>query len=184
MSEVHQKKRVYQGYKTKKHWIYSRPKHRNWVEAKIAYYYIQATTSAPKLPVWGRYRGQTMVKYLTNAHFRHLTNQSLTATYQPRKWRESPRKTQIWRVISSRFGSQPWLCVDSAAVILISSEPRLASSIPLSHKLLCFRPLSLLTSDQYIEMIYSSILIDDRGGKGGSNFEAGWGDLITNIHCK
>lgn len=74
--------------------------------------------------------------------------------------------------------------VDFAPVILFSSEPRFASSVPLLHKLLCFRPLSLLTSDQYIEMIYSSILIDDRGGKEGSYSEAGWGYLITNIHCK
>lgn len=99
--------------KTKQNWVYSNPKCRNWVEAKIAYYCIQATTSTPKLSLWSRYREQTMIKYLWRAHFRHLTNQSLTATYQPQKWRESPCKTQFWRVISSRFGSQPWQCAST-----------------------------------------------------------------------
>lgn len=96
--------------KQTKNWCYSNPKHSNWVEVKIAYYCIQATTSTPKLSSRTRYREQTMIKNVWRAHFHHLTNKSLTATYQPQKWRESPCKTQFWRVISSRFGSQPWQC--------------------------------------------------------------------------
>lgn len=44
--------------------------------------------------------------------------------------------------------------VDSAPVILISLKRRSASSIPRLHQLLCFRPLSLLASAQYIEIMY------------------------------
>lgn len=60
--------------------------------------------------------------------------------------------------------------VDFGLVVLISFKGRFAFSGPLLHKVLCFRPLSLLTSAQYIELIYRawSTLIDDwkkrRGG--------------------
>lgn len=74
--------------------------------------------------------------------------------------------------------------VDFGLVVLISFKGRFASSGPLLHKVLCFRPLSLLTSAQYIELIIGYGAHWQTIGKkgGGGLLFWGWVAWFDNQH--